>query len=338
MCAPAWAAQIIRYVDPDATGAEDGTSWTDAYQTLNEWEGREAVDLDAANNYMTVYLRSSGGTADPNYVDLFGWTTSETDYIEIIQDDTPTDGIYDATKYRMTNSSSSDTLAVREGWVHVHGLQIVMSHTGTTQATAILTSAAPSGSVVYFDSCIIKMVGTTSGNIYGFYIGTNGAGSRIYNCTIHGNAQGYGVWGSLGTTAIWNSTIYNWGTGVYDQAGYLQIINTAIGQCGNDISGGDLLENNLTNDNDGDSPQIPLSQDWDNEFVDANNGDFHLVTGGNAIGNGQDDLGAGVYIDDIRGVLRTSTWDIGAYEIGDDPGAPTGPTEGNAFMSTYNPN
>ena len=328
---PCWSAQIIRYVDTGVSDVipgtvNDGTSWATAYQSLDEWDTHEQTDLDTANNYMTVYLRASTGAADPNYVDLqAGWATSATDYIEIIQDDTPTDGVFDATKYRMTSSSGVDTLAVRRGWVYVIGVQFVFSQSGITAANALYIADMAASSTVYIDSCIIHYNGTTSGAIYGIYTSVNGAAAYIYNCTIYGEQAGYGIWAALGTTAVYNCTLYDWGQGIHDQLAYLVIKNCAIGLCGDDINGGDVIDYNLTNDNTGTNSQIPLSQDWDNEFTDANNSDFHLVAGGNCIGNGTDVPDAGAfYNDDIRGVLRTSTWDIGAYEVGDDPGGSSG--------------
>jgi len=330
---PGWAAQVIRYVDTAATDVipgtvNDGTDWTNAYQSLNEWEANEQTNLDTANNYMTVYLRASGGTADVNACDIFGWTTSATDYIEIIQDDTPTDGVFDATKYRI--AAAGTMLYLRVDFIYLRGVQLHMVRTGTQEGRAIDCSGQNASATVHIDSCIIKCESTTTGEQVGIWTGADAASYIIYNTTVYGvqngaNANHYGVWAAVGICYVHNCTIYDCYRGVYDQIGWVSVIGSVIGDCVDDILNGNYVYNNCTNDNDGTNPQIPLSQDWDNELADANNGDFHIVAGGNCIGNGVDDpYNLGVFSDDIRGVARTSTWDIGAYEVGDDPGGSGG--------------
>ena len=38
-------AQVIRYIDPDASGVGNGTSWTDAYTSMQGFNSAEAKDL-----------------------------------------------------------------------------------------------------------------------------------------------------------------------------------------------------------------------------------------------------------------------------------------------------
>ena len=97
-CSIVQAAQVIRYVDPDAAGAANGTSWADAYTSLSAWEAAEQTDLVSAGNYHTVYCRSSGGTDDTTPFAINSWTTGSSNYIVIIGSDFPADGVYDNSK------------------------------------------------------------------------------------------------------------------------------------------------------------------------------------------------------------------------------------------------
>jgi hypothetical protein len=74
-------AEIIRYIDPDATGAGDGTSWADAYVSMFAFDAAEETDLVTADNWMHVYCRASSGTADALATTITGWTTDDTHYI-----------------------------------------------------------------------------------------------------------------------------------------------------------------------------------------------------------------------------------------------------------------
>ena len=131
LCSVCQAAQIIRYVDPDvAAGDGSGDSWENAYASLFAWEDGEETDLDTANNYMTVYCRSSSGTADTTNFSIVGWTTSATDYIEIIGADFPVDGIWDDTKYVFhNNDDATHGMIINEDFVRIEKLQILVTVT-----------------------------------------------------------------------------------------------------------------------------------------------------------------------------------------------------------------
>ena len=75
-------AEIIQYVDPDAVGAGNGDSWTDAYTSLNAWEAGEQQDLtDGTPDWMHCYCRASSGTVDSTVYEILGWTTAAASYI-----------------------------------------------------------------------------------------------------------------------------------------------------------------------------------------------------------------------------------------------------------------
>jgi len=321
LCAPCWSAQIIRYVDPDATGAENGRSWTDAYQTLKDWNTAEGTDLDAANNYMTVYCRSSGGTADTDLCNIGGWKTSATDYIEIIGTDFPSDGKYSTSAYRIeVTNANTGLITVSEDFVSISNIQFKVTCTGIAGGYGINVNGTGAGSELTVDSCIIQGVSSTSGVCYGVFINDFNMSCKISNCVIYGfvngaDAEHAGIrnWISI-TTNVYNCTIYGCYNGIYKFLGTVNATNCAVGNTSDDFRSLSSVTYCMSDDGDGTNSQDALSGDWDNEFVDANNGDFTLVVGGNAIDNGTDNPGSGLYLDDIIGTTRVSSWDIGAYE------------------------
>ena len=159
-------AQVIRYVDPDVAIPGDGTTWDKAYASLFAWNAAEATDLDAANNYMTVHCRSSSGTNDTTPCNITGWTTSATDYIEIIGDDFPATGIYDATKYVLhNNDTASGTLYILEDFVRVHNLQILVTASSTADRSGFYVVNLGATPDIRIDSCIVKGVCSGTGSV-----------------------------------------------------------------------------------------------------------------------------------------------------------------------------
>ena len=88
-----YSAEVVRYLDPGASGAQDGTSEADAYIAMDQWNAAEATDLTASGNTHVLYCSSSDGSDDTNNVVISGWTTDEVNNITIIGSDFPSDGI-----------------------------------------------------------------------------------------------------------------------------------------------------------------------------------------------------------------------------------------------------
>ena len=325
LCSICQAAQVIRYVDPDAPGpAHDGTSWNDAYLSLSTWEAAEQTNLDAANNYMTVYCRSSAGTNDATPCTINGFTTSVDDYIEIIGTDFPADGLWDDSAYILENASAAYALAISDLNVTVRNLQVLFTRDGTNARSGILVGAANTT----LDSLILKADGVESGtNKYNVGVYINVGNAKVYNCLIYGlwathTWYGLGFYCEYGPTpAILNCTV----EGTVGGTSFIRYYNCnpVITNCANVNSGsfgvGAIstpdIDNCISTTNTGTNPQAPVDTDWDNEFTNIAGGDFSLVAGGNCIGNGLDDPSSGLYLDDIIGTVRNSTWDIGAFEL-----------------------
>jgi hypothetical protein len=99
---PIFGGELVKYVDPDATGAGNGNSWTDAYTSLATCISTEAQDLtDNGGDTLLIWCRSSGGTDDTSAVVIAGgaWTTSATCTVTIQGYDFPSDGVLDTSKY-----------------------------------------------------------------------------------------------------------------------------------------------------------------------------------------------------------------------------------------------
>lgn len=321
-------AQVIRYVDPDVVGGTgDGTSWEDAYASLNAWNAAEATNLVTNDDYHTVYCRSSGGTNDTTPFDLYGWNTDATHYIEIIGFDFPSNGVYDNTKYVLYNNDSAEvTLSFSENYIRIINLQILVTETGSNTRHGIKISGIVGSNEFLIDSCIIKGVCSGTGAAWGIYTNDNDINLTVINTIVYDFVSGTdtGFQGiradNCNTFNIYNCTVYNcYGVGIYLGAtGTMTVKNTAVGLTNNDFgqySGTLIIDHCCSDDGDGTNPQNPSGGNWSNEFKNPGT-DFSLLQNGNCVNNGVDDPGSGLYSDDIRGLERSSNWDIGAFEYG----------------------
>jgi len=324
LCSVCQAAQIIRYVDPDAPGpTHDGTSWNDAYLSLIAFDAGEATDLAGAGNYMTVYCRSSSGTQDTTQATIAGWTTSATSYIEIIGADFPADGIFDATKYvlALTNDNS---LEIYEEFVIVRKLQI-QATTTTGESDAIFINNIGATNHIIIDSCIIKGISAGSGHSMGIYGVDAQTIVDIYNCTIYGFKSGgdsgfAAIWFSGLTANIYNCTLYGNYYGVNRTAGAVTVKNCAVGNNTNDFNGTITMDYIVSDDDhSGDCANYHAfptngADDWSLDFTTPGSDFSLLATAANLLDDGLADVFN--EDDDIIDTARPqgATWDIGAHE------------------------
>jgi len=181
------------YVDPDASGANDGSSWTDAFTGLSGYEalGRNLVSLTESD---TVNCRSSSGTADTSgTVYWSGWTTSATYDITIIGDNTSHK--WDDTAYRMVEAAGT---AIYDQSGHNVTFRNCQFDGGTATTVVDLR-----GANFQFENCIF-----TGSGLRAIYFHTGGVAS-FENCIFYGNDYGFWVQGSTGTIDVLNCVFDN---------------------------------------------------------------------------------------------------------------------------------
>ena len=322
---PCWSlTQVVRYVDPDAGGGGTGVDWTNAYTSLWAWNTTENKDLVSADEYHTVHLRASGGTADTTVTILTStWVTDATRYLEIIQDDAPSDGKWSDTAYRLYCQGSVKCIEVATENLYIRDMQLRCAPASSFQTSYGIFLTVNSNGNVEIDSCLIRCSGAlTLVSEYGIALWNATNQAKVYNCTIYSDSANtttsHGIYvNSASSLAVYNSTVYGfYSSGIRDAGSVTTATNCVVATNGDDFANGTTASYCASDDGDGGNAQDAVSGDWDNELTDANNGDFTLVAEGNCIGNGTDNPGSGLYLDDITGATRTTTWDIGAFEYG----------------------
>lgn len=310
-------AEVVRYVDPDATGAGDGTSWTDAYTSLSAWDIAEGTDLVTDGDWHHVYVRASSGTLDSTYVTISsGWTTGASNYIliEAASSDYAVKTGIDTSRYRL-KGTSNNSLYIAVDYCRIKGLQILGPESNF--AAIRITGQSASNDIRIID-CYLDDPNENSG--YGITADDSNVNLTVENTIADGWNRGFTV---TGTTTFYNcvsrgrdgSDTYG---GFRDTGGTTECVNCASfnNASGYDFRDIDTVTNCASDDETGTNAVGPSGSVWDNEFNDPANGDYTLLNTGNlydaGVGPGTD---SDVPSTDIDGDSRSgSTCDIGVDE------------------------
>ena len=297
------------------------------YLTLNAAE--DGIDGTAYGAGETATINCSGTTADTTPVTFAGW---DADVSVIINGDAHT-GIYDTGHYRLeTVNSATDTLDIDISNATVNGIQVrVTVTTGASDIAAI--SGNGTNNVV--KKCICYAVYSEFKRGYGInLLGTSG---YAFNNVIY-DFRDVGTASSIGIVAqddaggdsyyIYSNTVYNCRTGIYNTgSGTFQLKNNISNGCTSvdySVTGVNASATNISED--ATSPDVAFRSKAVT-FVGETSSprDLHLAsTDTNAKDAGTDTSGEAAplnFTDDIDGVTRTGTWDIGADEYTPSGGA-----------------
>ncbi len=303
-------ATITRYVNPASADGGDGTTNATsganrAYASLNDWEGHEQQDLNTGNNIALVYCE---GTEDSTQCTINGWTTSAADYIQIQSSAGHRhSGKWDDTKYHLV---VNDRVFVNyEEYIRFDGLQI----NGVTSGVGLIYSGASNTGELRLSNSILK------GGAYIFESGDADVVHKVWNCIGYGmesvfvnNANPIVVYNctAIGCTVV---GFRKQGTGTYTAINCLAKGNTYDFYAD---SGSFVASYCASSDTSADN--------WGGTgnhinhlftFKDEGSYDYHLASDDvGAIDLGVSDPGSGLFSDDIDGVARGATWDIGADE------------------------
>ena len=133
-------AEILRYCDPNAAAAGDGTTnalsgGNCAYVSLNAWEAATQQDLtDAGGDTARVVCSSddAGSThvADTTGVTIDGWTTGASNYITI-EAASSHGGKWNDNVYRLSLSNST-AISISEDFIRFIGIQLAVLNINST--------------------------------------------------------------------------------------------------------------------------------------------------------------------------------------------------------------
>lgn len=326
------------YVDPDASGANNGTSWANAYTALQTAETANDVDITAATGNDTIVIfhcKSSGGSADTPCI-IGGFVTAAANYVQVqggyaaSENGTPGTpqypGKYSTSYYHIEYANTQNGLLyLTDNHCRIDKVLASSSSTGTGGGVCFTLNALSADNDIRFTDCIAK-AGTyeeTSADARGWNCLDSDQNVTIVNCIATGFINGADV-GFIGfyqagggVVNIYNSLAYGCYLGFRELAGTMSVYNSVSFGNADDWYGGITLDYCASDDGGGTNEVSGNEADatWSTDFLDAANGDFTLLVGSPLIGAGSvDPSGAGYGSPSINGVVRGAAWDVGPWE------------------------
>ncbi|MBI2450782.1 MAG: hypothetical protein HYV52_00365 [Parcubacteria group bacterium] len=303
------------------------------YASISAWEAGRQGDL-VIRNAVERGLPYYDGAADTTEVTIDGWTTDATHYIEIfVPISERHNGKWDTGKYRMEVNTFKGVATIKERHVRIDGLQIAVGGDQTPRGIYATVGAEGAGSDVRISNNIIKNTSTVI-NYFpaaGIYSDTDNQVLKIWNNIVYdfsigtgGSTASHGIYPAdfLGSVYVSNNIVYNNYYGI--RHGWNSTIlknNIANGNTTDYFEGVVHASSSNNISQDATSPNTTL-RNKTVPFVDATNKDFHLEFRdgtGNPAMNAGTDLSADAnlaFSTDIDNDARSSTWDIGADDVG----------------------
>lgn len=329
------------------------------HTTLNaalSWFTTNYPDFTASDIIGAIVISGDWtSAADTTPANATGITTDATRYLDIYTTGGARhSGVWSNSAYRLeVTASYGIRFGTNTNGIHVTGLQIYINTASPAASMQGIYANATGALSQEISNCLIR--GNTGWNtasyiqngvqVYHSSVTTSGT-VKIWNNIIYdfvnpsGTARGiYGqsFAGSTSTIYSYNNTVHSCRSGIDRSAvGSFIIVNTAVSDCTNNIVGNYEAgtDYNATDDaslgytvsGSGNTHDVlDAVIVWNNEAGD----DFHLVSGDDIIDVGTSDPGTGLFSDDIDGVTRSGTWDIGADEY---VSAPSGPIMLGRYM------